>query len=74
MQLIKIKVKTEQKKPGVIILKENEFEIKVKAKKERGLANREALALLAQHLKKPLKSLRIIKGQTSPNKIICILD
>lgn len=70
--LIKIKVKTKQKKPGILSLKKDEFEIKVKAKAERGLANKEALALLADYLKTQPKKLKIIKGQTSPNKIIKI--
>ncbi len=82
--LIKIKVFTNSKKQE-IVEKENKkiaqegsgnvsfayiLEAYVKAKPQEGKANQEVLLLLSQYLKTPLKNLRIIKGQTSPHKII----
>jgi hypothetical protein len=49
------------------------FEVWVKAEPQQGQANAAVLALLAQHLGIPAKKLRIIKGATSPSKIVAIL-
>ena len=49
------------------------FEAWVRAEPERGQANASVLALLAARLGLPAKRLRIIKGATSPSKIIQIL-
>ena len=49
------------------------YEAWVKADAERGKANAAVLALLAGRLSVKAKSLRIIKGATSPSKIIAVL-
>lgn len=49
------------------------FEAWVKAEAERGQANAAVLALLARHLGVEAKRLRIIKGATSPSKIVTLL-
>ncbi|MDX6769433.1 MAG: DUF167 family protein [Elusimicrobiota bacterium] len=46
------------------------YELWVKAPAERGLANAAALALLARELGCPPKSLFLVKGATSPSKIV----
>lgn len=46
------------------------FEAWVRAPAERGLANAACLALLARELRCPSKSLFLVKGATSPSKII----
>lgn len=46
------------------------YEAWVRAPAERGLANAAVLALLARALGCPAKSLRVIKGATSPSKIV----
>lgn len=46
------------------------YEAWVRAPAERGLANAAVLSLLARALGCPAKSLRVIKGATSPSKIV----
>lgn len=50
------------------------YEAWVRAPAERGQANAAALALLARELGCPAKALRLIKGATSPSKIVQRLD
>lgn len=49
---------------------ESAYEIWVKAPPERRLANAAALSLLARELGCPAKCLRLVKGSTSPSKIV----
>lgn len=46
------------------------YEVWVRAEAERGLANAAALSLLARELGCPAKALRVVKGATSPFKIV----
>lgn len=46
------------------------YEVWVKAPAERRLANAAALGLLARELGVPAKRLRLVKGATSPSKIV----
>lgn len=46
------------------------YEVWVRAPAERGLANAAALALLAREIGCPAKALRLVKGATSPSKIV----
>ncbi|MDD5655960.1 MAG: DUF167 family protein [Elusimicrobia bacterium] len=72
-RLIRLKVhagskqtRLEQKAPAA-------YEVWVRAEAERGLANAAALSLLARQLGVEAKRLRLIKGATSPSKIVQIL-
>jgi len=49
------------------------YEAWVRAKPENGRANAAVIELLARKLGVPAKRLRIIKGTTSPSKIIALL-
>jgi uncharacterized protein YggU (UPF0235/DUF167 family) len=49
------------------------YEAWVRAPAEQGRANVAVLALLARHLKVEAKRLRIVKGATSPSKIVALL-
>ncbi len=49
------------------------YEAWVRAKPENGQANAAILALLARELGVPAKRLRIVKGATSPGKIVSLL-
>ncbi|MDD5032609.1 MAG: DUF167 domain-containing protein [Candidatus Pacebacteria bacterium] len=72
MTLIKVKVFPGSKKTAITQKAEDSFEIKVKGKAERGEANKEASAALAAYLNIPAKTIKIIKGAKSPNKIFSI--
>jgi uncharacterized protein YggU (UPF0235/DUF167 family) len=49
------------------------YEVWVRAEPENGAANAAILAFLSSELGLPTKKLRIIKGATSPSKIVSIL-
>lgn len=68
--LIKVKVKTKQKKYQIMQKSTDSFLINVKEKPEAGQANNAVLQLLAQHFNIHLNKVRIIKGTKQPNKII----
>jgi len=66
--LIKVKVKTKIKRPYFKELKEGEFEVGLKEKREQNLANKALVNLLKD--KFPNKRIKIISGLKSPSKII----
>jgi uncharacterized protein YggU (UPF0235/DUF167 family) len=69
----KVKVHPDARENRVVAKKLDAFEIWVKASAERGQANSAVLALLALQLGIEAKRLRIVKGATSPSKIITVL-
>ena len=72
-RLIKLKVRAGSKESSLLRRADDSFEVRVRARAERGLANQEAIALLAAALGVPAKRLRIVKGSTSPSKIVALL-
>lgn len=48
------------------------FEISVKEKAERNMANTRVLALVAVHLKVAVKKVRIVNGHRHPSKLLVI--
>ena len=67
--LIKVKVFPNSKKEEVIKKSEDSFEVKVKAKPEKGMANKEVVKLLSVYFKIPESKIRLIKGFKERNKI-----
>ena len=72
--LLKLKIKTNSKENKIEKLKDDEFRIFVKAKPEQGTANQKVLELLSEYLQIPKQKISIIKGHTSPSKIVQIRD
>ncbi len=72
--LIKLKVHADSKRNTLLKKAEDAYEVWIKAPAERGLANTAALHLLAKALNQNPGRLHIIKGATSPSKIIKVLD
>ena len=68
--LIRLKVHPDERCNRIELRSENVYELWVKAKAERGLANAAALMLLAQELNCMGGALRLIKGSKSPSKIV----
>lgn len=68
--LIKVKVFASSKKAGVIKKSEDSFEVRVKEKAERGLANKAAIAALASFLKISPSKIRLIRGAKQRGKIL----
>ncbi len=71
--LIKIKVFPNSKKESVIKKSSDSFEIKTKAKAERGEANQAVKKIMAKELGISPDQLRFIKGGRSHNKIAEII-
>lgn len=71
-KLIKVKVRTESRKNSVIKVKEDEFIVETMHKPRQGDANRSVISLIADYFKIPPSYVRIIKGHTSPSKIISL--
>lgn len=72
--LVKLKVHPASKKSAILKKSDDAYEIWVRAPAENGLANKEALATLAQAVGCPAKKIIIVKGSTSPSKIVKIYD
>ena len=68
--LIRLKVHPDARHDRLERRSQTAYELWVRAPAERGLANAAALSLLARELGCPAKSLRLIKGATSPSKIV----
>lgn len=72
-QFIKIKVYANSKKNAIIQTGENSFEIFVKSKAQRNLANKQAVEILAEKLGENPNKLKIIKGAHICKKLVKIL-
>ena len=70
--LIKVKVFSHSKKQGIIKKSEDSFEIKVKEKPVKGLANKAVINVLSSYFKIPESKVRLIKGFKQRNKIFKI--
>ena len=70
--LIKLKVRTEAKKEKIEPRSKDHFDVWVKEKAQNNEANNKVLKLLGEYLGVNHESIRIIKGHTSPSKIVKI--
>lgn len=68
---IHLKVHTQAKAEKFVKLKEDHFEIWVKEKAERNLANKRIIEVVRENFPKA-KMVRIISGAQSPSKLISV--
>ncbi len=71
--LIKVKVKPNAKKNEIKQIEDNFFEIKTTATPEKGKANQKVIEMLSKHFKVPKSRIKIVRGETSREKVIEIL-
>ena len=71
--LFRVKAHAGDKYDLLVSVRADAFAVWVRAKPEQGRANQAVLALLARHLGVNPKRLRVIRGSTSPNKIVALL-
>ncbi|OGI68866.1 hypothetical protein A3A05_01725 [Candidatus Nomurabacteria bacterium RIFCSPLOWO2_01_FULL_41_12] len=71
---IHIKVTAGARKESFKKKSEDHFEISVKEKAERNMANTRVLELVAKYFKAPLKKVRIVNGHRHPSKLLIIED
>lgn len=53
-------------------ISEDHFEVSVKEKAERNMANARVLELVAEHFKVPLNKVRIVNGHHHPSKLLVV--
>ena len=70
--LIKVKVWPNSKKEAIIKKSEDRFEIKVKEKPVKGLANRAVINVLSLYFKVPISRIRLVRGFRERNKVFII--
>lgn len=69
---IKVKVIAGSKKEEIMKKSEDSYQISVKEKAERNMANRRVCEIMASLYKVPIGKVRIINGHQSPSKILSI--
>ncbi len=69
---IKVKAFPGSNKEKIIKKTEDSFEIYVKEKPERGLANKAIVIYLAKHFKEPVNKFKLIRGARGKSKIFSI--
>ncbi len=74
MQYIHVKVSARAGEESWKKKSEDHFEVSVREKAERNLANTRVLELVASRFKVPVNAVRIINGHHHPSKLIIIED
>jgi len=67
--LIKVKIFPNSKKEEIVKKLEDSFEVRVKERPERGLANKGVARILSSYFKLPKSKIRLVKGFRRRNKI-----
>lgn len=74
MKKIQIKVIPRSSKNELIELSPGQFKVKITAAPVDGKANAALIELLAKHFKIPKSSVHILRGESSQNKIVEIME
>ncbi len=69
---IKVRVKVGVKKESFEKIKKDFFEISIREKAERNMANDRLRKLISEHFSLPLGKIRLISGHHSPSKIFSV--
>ena len=69
---IKIKVNTETKNEKMVKKTDTSYEVSVKEKPERNMANKKVVELVAKQFKLSPHKVRIVSGHHSPSKILSL--
>lgn len=72
--LIRVKVFPGSKKKEIIKKSDGRFEVKVKAKPERGMANEAVIDALSSYFGVSASKIKLIKGSREKNKMFKIID
>lgn len=67
---IRVRVTPGSKKETVRKVREAEYEMSVKEKAERNMANRRVIELAAREFRLPPRAVRIVNGHRSPSKLL----
>jgi len=69
LMLIKVKAKPRSKKEEVKQISENYYEVRVSVPPEKGKANERIAELLADYFKVPKSAVKLVRGETSKEKL-----
>lgn len=69
---IHVKVTAGMKKESFKQKSEDHFEISVKEKAERNMANSRVIEIVAKHFGVPVNKVRIVNGHRSPSKLLVV--
>ena len=72
LKYINVKVKAGAGKESFKKVSVDHFEISVREKAERNMANERVLELVAEYFKVPVSKVRIVNGHRHPSKLIVI--
>ena len=72
MIYIKVIVVAGAKKENIVAKKPDHFEISVKEKAKRNMANKKVIELIASYFKVPIKKVRIVNGHHHPHKLLVV--
>ncbi|NPA12994.1 MAG: DUF167 domain-containing protein [Aquificae bacterium] len=71
---IQVKVKPSSKKEGIRQIEEGYLEVRVNKPPEKGKANQRVVELLAEHFGVSKSKVKLLKGETSREKLFEIID
>jgi len=66
---IKVKVKPNAKKDEIKKIDTDYYEVRVTAVPEKGKANKRVIEILSKHFKVPKSKIRLVRGETSREKV-----
>jgi hypothetical protein len=69
---IHVKVTAGAPKESLKLKKPDHFEVSVREKAERNMANTRVLELVASHFKVPVSKVRIVNGHRHPSKLLVV--
>ncbi len=72
--IIKVKVKPNAKKNEIKQIEENFYEVRVTVVPEKGKANKKVVELLSKHFDVPKSRIKLVRGETSREKLFEIQD
>jgi uncharacterized protein YggU (UPF0235/DUF167 family) len=72
VRYIQVKATAGARKESFSQRSENHFEISVREKAERNMANARVVALIAGHFAVPEKGVRIVNGHRHPSKLLVV--
>ena len=74
MSYIHVKVIAGARKESFFKKNKDHFEISVREKAERNMANKSVLELVAKYFKVPITKVRIVNGHKHPSKLLVVGD
>lgn len=69
---VHVKVTVGARGENVVETKPGYFEVSVREKAERNLANKKVLDLVAEHFQVPVHNVRIVNGHRHPSKLLVV--